>query len=75
MIRNLNSRLESSRNQRKKKKGSIFPLLSYNRIVGTPDYISPEILKGESSTNFSTDYWSLGVMMYEMLVGVPPFND
>lgn len=45
------------------------------RIIGTPDYIAPEIIKGESASNFSVDYWSLGVIMYEMLVGVPPFND
>lgn len=45
------------------------------RIVGTPDYIAPEILKGESLSNPSADYWSLGVIMYEMLCGIPPFND
>lgn len=45
------------------------------RIVGTPDYIAPEMLRGESSSNYSADYWSLGVIMYEMLCGVPPFND
>ncbi|CAD8046529.1 unnamed protein product [Paramecium primaurelia] len=29
------------------------------RIVGTPDQIAPEVLKGESLTNSSLDYWSL----------------
>lgn len=45
------------------------------RIVGTPDYIAPEIIKGESTNNPSLDWWSVGVIMYEFLVGIPPFND
>ena len=45
------------------------------RIVGTPDYIAPEIILGESTNNKSLDWWSMGVIMYEFLVGVPPFND
>lgn len=44
------------------------------RIVGTPDYIAPEIIKGESTSNKSLDWWSMGVIMYEFLVGLPPFN-
>ncbi|KAL4464873.1 hypothetical protein ABPG74_011434 [Tetrahymena malaccensis] len=44
------------------------------RIVGTPDYIAPEIITGESTNNKSLDWWSMGVIMYEFLVGLPPFN-
>lgn len=45
------------------------------RIVGTPDYIPPEVIKGESYNNPCIDWWSVGVMLFEFLVGVPPFND
>ncbi|PAA57640.1 hypothetical protein BOX15_Mlig031448g1, partial [Macrostomum lignano] len=45
--------------------------LAYS-TVGTPDYIAPEVFlqKGYSS---NVDFWSLGVIMYEMLIGFPPF--
>ena len=41
-------------------------------FVGSPEYMSPEILLGKSY-NFSVDYYTLGVLLYEMLVGLPPF--
>jgi len=45
------------------------------RIVGTPDYIAPEIIRGEDCNDKAIDLWSLGVILYEFMVGIPPFND
>jgi serine/threonine protein kinase len=43
-------------------------------VVGTPDYLSPEILLGKPHS-FAVDWWALGIVVYEMLCGYPPFND
>eukprot|EP00180_Rhodochaete_pulchella_P002726 Plantae.Rhodophyta-Rhodochaete_pulchella.ctg4253.p1 GENE.Plantae.Rhodophyta-Rhodochaete_pulchella.ctg4253~~Plantae.Rhodophyta-Rhodochaete_pulchella.ctg4253.p1 ORF type:complete len:627 (+),score=106.62 Plantae.Rhodophyta-Rhodochaete_pulchella.ctg4253:180-1883(+) len=46
-------------------------------ICGTPNYIAPEILSGAShgeGHSFEVDIWSVGVVLYTLLVGTPPFE-
>ena len=42
-------------------------------LVGTPNYIAPEILLKQGYTQ-TCDWWSVGVILYEMVIGRPPFN-
>ncbi len=43
-------------------------------VVGTPHYLAPELIEGKGYS-FSADYWSLGVLLFELMIGYVPFGD
>merc|ERR1712130_590241 len=62
---------DSSSSGKKKKKYHRDRKLMYS-TVGTPDYIAPEVFS-QKGYDKMVDWWSMGVIMFECLVGYPPF--
>lgn len=44
-----------------------------DKFFGSPDYIAPEVIKSELN-HPSRDIWSLGIIAYEIMIGVTPFT-
>jgi len=43
-------------------------------VCGTPNYLAPEVLTNRVGHSYEVDVWSLGVVLYAMVVGKPPFE-
>ena len=63
---NLNKAIANKRYEYKRNRK-----LAYS-TVGTPDYIAPEVF-GREGYSETADWWSVGAILYEMMVGYPPF--
>jgi serine/threonine protein kinase len=50
-------------------------MTQYGHFVGTPDFVAPEVVTGDSEIDNRTDIYSLGCSLYVLLTGQPPFGD
>jgi len=52
-----------------------FVLNKTNTLVGTPEYMAPEMIDAPHDHDFRVDWWSLGVLTFELMTGQPPWDD
>lgn len=43
-------------------------------FIGTPEYQSPQIIQNQKYS-YETDWWAFGTLLYELVIGIPPFYD
>ncbi len=66
MMESIKSKSQSKRDTTKHRRKLAFS------AVGTPDYVAPEV-QGKGGYTETVDWWAVGVILFEMLVGYPPF--
>ena len=72
--RALNSKIKLTQDLDNIKNKKINQPREQKKILGTPDYIAPEVIQGKDVSK-SVDWWAVGVIAYEFMTGNLPFND